>query len=664
MSDADLRKLRNDAAWLASRIIALLRSTGAGPLADAHQAALEPLSKSAPQPPTDGRARRTAAMERLIGRLDLKPVDIDIVLLAGMSEQHEVVSSLLGALHPRGEPWASVGLAARLFCVNEDERLPFVRRLLTGPATRSGLVSVEGDGPIFERTLRLLPSFWWVLGGVDTWPAALEPALVEPECAGLQSWLESDAARRADRALVEDRSVTVLVTADDITTAMDRAAALLSRSGRSFAAFRIGARVDPHAERIVSLHCLARGVVPVLGLADDDLGATTSVSVLESHPGVSVLAFSRHRVRVEGARAAIAVDAPRLDPVRREQMWAALVPDVASEAARLSARYTLEPAEARAVAKDAAAVANIANRELRIDDIAEAVRTRGSVTLSAGVDLVRPMADWEQLVLSHDRLAQLREAVARLERQSEVLDGWGFLEGRKGARGVRLLMAGPPGTGKTMSAEVLACTLGVDLLVVDISRVVSKWIGETEKNLARVFDLAERTQAVLLFDEADALFGKRTEVSDAHDRYANLETAFLLSRLERLEGMAVLSTNLRQNIDAAFLRRLEFVIDFEEPEAEERLAIWKKHIPGDAPLADDVDLEQLADLYPVVGGLIRNAAVAAGFVAASEKTCIHQRHFIRALRREYDKAGRSFPGLPPGFGPLALRGGNHAHDAH
>ena len=230
--------------------------------------------------------------------------------------------------------------------------------------------------------------------------------------------------------------------------------------------------------------------------------------------------------------------------------------------------------------------------------------------------------------------------------QSRVLDDWGFLEGRPGARGVRLLFAGPPGTGKTLSAEVLAHELGVDLLIVDISRVVSKWIGETEKNLAEVFDAAERAQAVLLFDEADALFGRRTEVSDAHDRYANLETAYLLARLERFEGLAVLATNLRQNVDPAFVRRLEFAVDYEEPTAAEREALWRCHLPERAPLGPDVDLIQLAALYPVVGGVIRNAATAAGFLAATEGVPISRRHLGRAIRREYEKAGKAFPGEP------------------
>jgi SpoVK/Ycf46/Vps4 family AAA+-type ATPase len=209
-----------------------------------------------------------------------------------------------------------------------------------------------------------------------------------------------------------------------------------------------------------------------------------------------------------------------------------------------------------------------------------------------------------------------------------------------------MLFSGPPGTGKTLSAEVLAHEMGADLLLVDVSRVVSKWIGETEKNLAEVFDHAERAQAVLFFDEADALFGRRTEVADAHDRYANLETAFLLARLERFEGLTVLATNRRENIDAAFSRRLEFALDFDEPAAPERAALWRRHLPERAPLAADVDLAALANLYAVVGGVIRNAATAAAFLAAAEDRPIARRHLLHALRREYEKAGRAFPGDP------------------
>jgi SpoVK/Ycf46/Vps4 family AAA+-type ATPase len=323
-----------------------------------------------------------------------------------------------------------------------------------------------------------------------------------------------------------------------------------------------------------------------------------------------------------------------------------------NDANALAARYSLEPSAAAEVATDLASLGALQGGRVEADDVAASVRARANLSLTSGVKLIRPRARWEHLVLPEDKLAQLREAVGRLKNQSVVLDDWGFLKDRPGARGVRMLFTGPPGTGKSLSAEVVASAIGVDLLVVDISRVVSKWIGETEKNLAEVFDAAERAQAVLLFDEADALFGKRTEVSDAHDRYANLETAYLLSRLERFEGLAILSTNLRQNVDGAFLRRLEFVVEFHEPSAADRRELWRRHLPEEAPLAHEVDLQELATIYSIVGGLIRNASVAAGFLAAASGSSITRPLLIRAIRREYEKAGRSFPGLPAGMTAL------------
>jgi SpoVK/Ycf46/Vps4 family AAA+-type ATPase len=183
-------------------------------------------------------------------------------------------------------------------------------------------------------------------------------------------------------------------------------------------------------------------------------------------------------------------------------------------------------------------------------------------------------------------------------------------------------------------------------LLVDVSRLVSKWLGDTEKHLAAAFDAAERTQAVLLLDEADALFGTRTEISDANDRYANLETAYLLQRLDRFDGLVILTTNLRANIDAAFIRRMDFVVEFPVPDANGRRELWNRHLPP-AVLAEDVDLPALARLYPVPGGWIRNAAIAAAYAAAEAGDLISQVHLVAAMQREYAKAALRFPGEPP-----------------
>jgi SpoVK/Ycf46/Vps4 family AAA+-type ATPase len=203
-----------------------------------------------------------------------------------------------------------------------------------------------------------------------------------------------------------------------------------------------------------------------------------------------------------------------------------------------------------------------------------------------------------------------------------------------------VLFAGPPGTGKTMAAEVIAADLRQDLYRIDLSSIVSKYIGETEKNLEGVFRSAEAGAAVLVFDEADALFGKRSEVRDAHDRFANVETAYLLQRLEAFTGIAILTTNLRGNIDDAFTRRLDFVVEFPMPEEAERRLIWRRAFPPAAPLADDVDLPFLARKFRISGGHIRNIALTAAYLAAADALPIGMRHLVRATRREHQKIGR------------------------
>jgi SpoVK/Ycf46/Vps4 family AAA+-type ATPase len=221
-----------------------------------------------------------------------------------------------------------------------------------------------------------------------------------------------------------------------------------------------------------------------------------------------------------------------------------------------------------------------------------------------------------------------------------VLHTWGFGSRLGYGTGLGVLFSGPPGTGKTMAAEVLAHELDVDLYKIDLSGVVSKYIGETEKNLARIFAEASSGNAILFFDEADALFGKRTEVSDAHDRYANIETSYLLQRIEEYEGVVVLATNLRQNIDEAFTRRIRFVVEFPFPEADDRRRIWQTLFPPGAPLSADVDLVRLAREFAVTGANIKNIVLHAAFLAAAEGTDIGRPHILRGTRREFEKIGK------------------------
>lgn len=240
-------------------------------------------------------------------------------------------------------------------------------------------------------------------------------------------------------------------------------------------------------------------------------------------------------------------------------------------------------------------------------------------------------------------LTQLRELALRARHRDRVLGDWRLSAGGGRGRGVLGLFAGESGTGKTLSAEVVAAELGLDLYVVQLSSVVDKYVGETEKNLERIFSEADRTDAVLLFDEADAVFGKRSEVKDAHDKYANMESAYLLQRLESFDGIALLTTNLRANIDEAFTRRLDLVVDFPFPDAGQRLALWR-HGLVHVPCAEGIDPAPLARDFELAGGSIRSAVVTAAYLAAGRDEPVGDGDLLEGARREYRKAGRLVPG--------------------
>ncbi len=647
-------RLTREVGLLAGRLAHFLAASlpqAEGALAEG-QAFLHALFEAATSDPPpsawqeQGIEPRPDPLDRLARALRLCEEEVNLLLLAGLPEEHEGLAAVLRTLHPRGESRASAGLATQLLCRTPRERVTLRTMLETGPLISGGVVRLSGDGPFFERSLQIAEALWPTLHGIDVWPTALHRRDAAVVTCGLEEWFANVHIRRALTAIAQQEPCTVLVTAENEEVAFHRALALVHQAGLHPLGLPLPPSAEVDFERLVRVHAVVRGGVPVLWLSHTDGQAIPEAPAFANYPGVVVVSGRMGAVSTRGQRPLLAVPVGRLSALSRQRMWRELLPALAPHAALFAARYPVEPAAAAEVTTDLHCLETLTGQPPTVEDVGNSLRARAGLSLSSGAKLIRPTATWDDLVLPRNHLTQLHEAAERLALQSRVLDDWGFLKGRMGARGVRMLFAGPPGTGKTLAAEVLAHALSVDLFVVDISRVVSKWIGETEKNLAAVFDAAERAQAVLFFDEADALFGKRTEVSDAHDRYANLETAYLLARLERFEGLAILATNFRQNIDPAFLRRLEFVLDFAEPDREQRHALWRCHLPHTAPLAGDVNLYELAALYPVVGGIIRNAAVAAGFLAAADGGPIFRQHFIHAIRREYEKAGRAFPGVP------------------
>jgi AAA+ superfamily predicted ATPase len=293
----------------------------------------------------------------------------------------------------------------------------------------------------------------------------------------------------------------------------------------------------------------------------------------------------------------------------------------------------------------AAEVSRVAARTRGLDtpepeDLDLGARHASSSRLGDLAARLSPAYSFDDLVLPERQRDLLRSISAYLRHRDRVLSEWGYERTVARTQGLKVLFAGESGTGKTMAAQVLAAELGLDLFRVDLATVVSKYIGETEKNLERIFSAADGSNAILFFDEADALFGKRSEVSDSHDRYANIEVAYLLQRMELYPGAVILATNFRRNIDDAFVRRLDFVVDFPFPEADDRKRIWQLVLPHAAPVADDIDLDFLATQFKLSGGSIRNCSLSAAFRAADENDRITMGHLVRAVAQEYAKQGR------------------------
>ena len=283
---------------------------------------------------------------------------------------------------------------------------------------------------------------------------------------------------------------------------------------------------------------------------------------------------------------------------------------------------------------------NTAPTRPTLSDLSAAARAQSGQILAQLARKIEPVYQWSDIVLPDETLTQLRELCQRVQQRHVVMNSWGFSRKLSLGKGVSALFAGPSGTGKTMAAEVIARELGLDLYKIDLSSVVSKYIGETEKNLDRIFSAAENSNAIVFIDECDSLMGKRSEVRDAHDRYANIEIAYLLQKMEEYEGVVILATNLRQNLDESFLRRLAFTIHFPFPDDDQRRQIWGGVWPEHVPRAENLDLGLLALQFKLSGGNIKNIALAAAFLAAADGGVVTMSHLVRATRREYQKLGK------------------------
>jgi SpoVK/Ycf46/Vps4 family AAA+-type ATPase len=335
---------------------------------------------------------------------------------------------------------------------------------------------------------------------------------------------------------------------------------------------------------------------------------------------------------------------PIPDYSARKRLWARSLESSEEEViADLASKFRFTPGQiedAVAAARNIAVLNGL--KAPSLPDLYEGCRSQSKSTLSLLARRIKPRYSWEDIVLPADKIEQLRDIRNHVRHRGLVYSDWGFERKLSLGKGLNALFIGPSGTGKTMAAEVVARDLGIDLYKIDLSSIVSKYIGETEKNLNRIFKEAEQSNAMLFFDEADALFGKRSEVKDSHDRYANIEVSYLLQKMEEHEGIVILASNLGSNIDDAFMRRMNFLIEFPFPEEEYRCRIWQSMMPKEAPVSEDVDYDFLSRRFKIAGGNIRNIIINSAFSAAEDSGIITMKHIVNATSKELIKIGKAY----------------------
>ncbi len=394
------------------------------------------------------------------------------------------------------------------------------------------------------------------------------------------------------------------------------------------------------------------GAETVLGEGEHEMSARrTLLAALEEFEGVAVLGSREPWHPSEGAPAGrffhVTLPAPDFDA--RQQLWQRFL---AREGAAASNEIEVEALadkfaftagrirDAVAEARQRALLRDGAGFRITTADLYHACRAQSSKKLMSLARKITPLYTWRDIILPPDQLEHLREVCAHAKHRQKVFAEWGFGGKISLGKGLSALFVGPSGTGKTMAAEVIAGELNLDLFKIDLSCLVSKYIGETEKNLSRVFEEAEQSNAILFFDEADSVFGKRSEVKDSHDRYANIEVNYLLQRMEEYEGVVILASNYQKNIDEAFTRRIRFIVEFPFPDDDYRRRIWGKVFPEHTPLGEDIDFDFLAHKLKLSGGNIRNIALGAAFLAAGNGGRVEMGHVIGAAKREFQKMGR------------------------
>jgi hypothetical protein len=594
---------------------------------------------------------RPDGLTALSGAAGLNEVEAEAVATALAADLDPAVGSLYADLHQDpARRHATAGLVAALHRLDAtatwqliDPRRPLLRFALvervgtpgeTLRVDRRVIRFILGDGHLDER-----------LTGLVSIPGPIPlPRRLADEADRLAAWLiDPTSSGPTAINLVGPSAETRAAFATRLLRSVGMVPLRLDLE-------RLAARADRgELVRLIERECvlLPAGVDVELEAGPDEGPSSTAASdeVLDELGGLTVIGGPTRR---EGRRPTLVVEVGPLTAPDRAELWETVLGTSVDELEGLDGvieQFALGPesivraaAEARSTraARDGVAVDGRGDAgRPGADDLWDACRLHVGRDLQRLAHRVQPLATWDDLILPPDQIAVLRELTAQLDHRATVYEEWGFGNRLSRGRGVSALFTGPPGTGKTMAAEIMAGELRLDLYRIDLASVVSKYIGETEKNLKRVFDAAERGGAILFFDEADALFGKRTEVTNSHDRHANIEINYLLQRMEEYAGLAILATNRKADLDPAFLRRVRFIVGFPFPSEADRRRIWEVVLPPEVPRRG-LDNGLLAKLE-LAGGNIRNAALNGAFRAAADGEPLAMDHLMAAARHEYRK---------------------------
>jgi hypothetical protein len=576
-----------------------------------------------------------AAIDQLAATFGLSGFERDLLLLCAGVEMDSGLAACCAA-DGSGRCYASFGLALAILAEPHWSAITPMR-----PLRLWRFVEVKDDQGLAGSRLHIDERVLHYLAGANYLDTRLRPMLRPHASPAPMAEGHAGVVEAAGLALERDDAMPVLqLLGDDGAGQRDVAGAIAGRLGLQLHRLR-AADIPTGLHELDALALLWRREATLLGsalLIECEDGANGAARLAQS-PGGLIFIAARDPVPVHRPALYFAVDKPGAADQRR--LW---VEALGADGARLNGALDGVATQFRLSAETIARTCEAMRPALATSPNPDAAlwqACRASVRnrLDELAQRVEPAAHWHDLVLPEPQKTTLQQIAAHVKHRFAVYDGWGFAG--KGARGLGIsaLFAGESGTGKTMAAEALANELHLDLYRIDLAAAVSKYIGETEKNLKRVFDAAEDSGAILLFDEADALFGKRSEVKDSHDRYANIEVSYLLQRMEAYRGLAILTTNLKNALDTAFLRRLRFVVQFPFPDARQRELIWRGVFPAATPL-DGVDCAKLARLN-MTGGGIRNIAMNAAFLAAETGGPVAMPHLLHAARSEAAKRERA-----------------------